>query len=85
MWVLMCTMLTSVLMVMTLGVRAMFVSMLMRVLMFMIVGLSLCMCVIVAMDRLVSMRSLHGGTPFKRVVWEIILGELTKVPKQDNH
>jgi len=63
MLVLVYTVLATVLMVVALGVGAMLVSMFMHVLMFVTVGLSLRMCVLVVMDMLMSMRALHGDTP----------------------
>ena len=60
MLMLVCTVLATVLMVVALGVRAMFVSMVMHVLVFMTVGLSLCMGMLVVMDVLMRMSAFHG-------------------------
>ena len=60
MLMLVCTVLATVLMVVALGVRAMFVSMVMHVLVFMTVGLSLCMGMLVVMDVLMRMGAFHG-------------------------
>ena len=60
MLMLVCTVLDTVLMVVALGVGAMLVSMFMHVLMFVTVGLSLRMCVLVVMDVLMRMSAFHG-------------------------
>ena len=60
MLVLVCTVLATVLMVVALGVGAVLVSMFMHVLMFMTVGLGLCMGVLVVMEVLMSMSAFHG-------------------------
>ena len=60
MLMLVCTVLATVLMVVALGVGAMLVSMFMHVLVFMTVGLSLCMGMLVAMDVLMRMGAFHG-------------------------
>jgi hypothetical protein len=63
----MFTVLASVLMVMPLGVDAMLVGMGMLVLMFMFVSLSRSMHVVMAVDVLMGMGTLHGWYSFQTV------------------
>jgi hypothetical protein len=65
--VLMFTVLTSVLMVMALGVGAMLMSVGMLVLMFMFVSLGRSMHVFMAVDMCMGMGTLHGRYSFQTV------------------